>query len=386
MDDHTMGRRDFIGTCAAAGVAAGMAPSVATHLANQIAVLPCQAKGNVSNHRALFWHVKQGKTTICDLCPSLCEIQPGERGTCGVRENENGVYVSKVYGKPCEIRSDAMEKGPFFHFLPATKSLALGFAGCNLDCKYCQSAAFAKARPEATDNKNLSPQGLVQQLRKHGYRSVTFTYSEPLQAIEYVLDVAKLARPAGIRVLVHTAAYFNSEPFEEICKSVDAVNIDLKGFTEDFYKKVTGGSLAPVLNNIKRVRRHRGLWLELTNLVVPGYNDDDAVFGKMCRWVLDNCGADTPFHISRFFPQYKFRNVAPTPIETLRRLRKIAFNMGLRYTYLGNLGGDPGESTYCPKCGVKMIGRVGYDVSAVAFDGSTGTCTKCGLKIPGVWQ
>jgi len=354
-------------------------------LAGGVALLPCGERGNVSNQRARFWHLKKGKTTICDLCPSACEIQPGERGTCGVRENEDGVYTSKIYAKPCEMRSDAMEKGPFFHFLPATKTLALGFAGCNLDCKYCQSASFAKARPETTDNKNLSPQGLVTQLRKNGYQSVTFTYSEPIQAIEYVLDVAKYARPAGIKVLVHTAAYANSEPFEAICQSVDAINIDLKGFTEDFYKKVTGGSLAPVLNNIRRVCTHQNVWLELTNLVVPGYNDDDSTFSKMCRWVLDNCGAETPLHISRFFPQYKFRNVPPTPIDTLRRLRKLAFNMGLRYTYLGNLGGDPGESTYCPKCGVKIISRVGYDVKAVAFDATRGVCTKCGLEIPGVW-
>ncbi len=386
MSDDSLNRRGFVDLCARGGAALGLlAMPGSQRIAESVATLPFQRVGNVSQHPALFWHVKEGKETVCDLCPSACVIQPGERGTCGVRENINGRYTSMIYARPCEIRADDMEKGPFYHFLPATKTLAMGFAGCNLDCKYCQSASFAKARPEATDNKTLSPQGLVKQLVKYGYKSITFTYSEPMQAIEYVLDVASLARQAGIRVLVHTCAHFCQEPFETLCQYVDAVNIDLKGFTEQFYKSVTGGSLKPVLDNIIRARKFPHLWLELTNMVVPGYNDKKSVFADMCRWIITNCGADTPLHVSKFFPSYKFRNVPPTANDTLKALRKIAFQEGMRYVYLGNMPGDPGESTYCPKCGIKIISRVGYDVKFNQFDSHTGVCTKCGYQVPGVW-
>ena len=387
MSSSPLDRRDFLKTCGAGGAGLGLLPLAgSSRLAESAATLPWQAFNNVSRHPALFWHVKSGKTTICDLCPSLCEIQPGERGTCGVRENINGRYTSMIYARPCEINLDHMEKGPFFHVLPTTMTLGLGFAGCNLDCKYCHSAAFAKTRPEATDNHTLSAEGLVRQLVAKGYRSVTFTYSEPMQAIEYVLDVARLARPQGIMVLVHTSAHFCLEPFDALCRAVDAINIDLKGFTEDFYKKVTGGSLKPVLTNIARVRHYPHLWLELTNLVVPGYNDKDSDFIRMCNWIVANCGPDTPLHVSKFFPEYKFRNVPPTPNDTLKRLRKHAFKAGLRYVYLGNMPGDPSESTFCPKCGAKMISRVGYDnIRCAEFDPHAGVCTKCGLQIPGIW-
>lgn len=387
MADHELQRREFLSTCGRVGVGLGMLPLLGSEiLTGRVASLSWGEIGNVSNHRGLFWHAVGGKETECDLCPSRCVIQPGERGTCGTRENEDGYYISKVYGKPCEIRLERMEKGPFYHFLPRTWTIGLGFAGCSLDCKYCQSAQFAKARPETSDNKSLSPQGLVSQLRQNGYNSVTFTYSEPMQVIEYVLDVANIARPLGIKVAVHTAAYACSPAFEELCCNVDAINVDLKGFSESFYKTVTGGDLATVLNNIKRVRRHPEVWLELTNLVVPGYNDKDQEFAAMCKWIRDNCGSDTPLHVSKFFPSYKLRNVAPTPNDTLRRLRKVGFDAGLHYVYLGNMPGDPGESSYCPKCGAKMIYRNNYESTFTAFDPTTGVCTECGLRIPGRWR
>lgn len=386
MSDPRVTRREFLDKCALGGAALGLLPFAGTRrLAETLGLAPLGTLGNVSRHPARYWHSLGGTTTKCDLCPRGCEIQPGERGTCGVRENVNGQYTSMIYGKPCELRADPMEKGPFFHFLPGTQTLALGTAGCNLDCKYCQSANFAKARPETTDNKDLSAAGLVGQLVHYGYYSVTFTFSEPIQGIEYVLDVAAYARQQGVKVLVHTAAYANSQPFEDLCNSVDAINIDLKGFSETFYKEMTGGELAPVLNNIRRVRRHGNVWLELTNLVVPGYNDEDEPFATMCRWIAENCGAETPLHVSKFFPQYKLRKVPPTPNDTLKRLRKVAYQSGLHYVYLGNMPGDPGESTFCPKCRAKLISRIGYDITYAQFDPSRGACTHCGLAIPGLW-
>ncbi|MBC7288620.1 MAG: AmmeMemoRadiSam system radical SAM enzyme, partial [Armatimonadetes bacterium] len=243
---------------------------------------------------------------------------------------------------------------------------------------------FAQARPEQVENKNLPPDSLVQQTKQLGLPTITFTFSEPLQCIEYVIDTAAAAHRAGLKVLVHTAAYALPGAFEALCRAVDAVNIDLKGFTEKFYRDVTGGDLQTVLDAIK-VAKRTGVWLELTNLVVPGYNDDPNTFALMCQWIRTNLGPDTPLHVSRFFPQYKFRNVPPTPKETLQNLRRVAYQQGLRYVYLGNLGGDPGESTYCPCCGIRLISRVGYNVSFEGLNPATGKCRKCGLKIPGVW-
>jgi pyruvate formate lyase activating enzyme len=278
-----------------------------------------------------------------------------------------------------------MEKGPFFHYLPGTTTIALGTAGCNLDCKYCQSWQFAQARPEQTDNKNLPPEALVQQTKGLGIPSITFTFSEPVVCIEYVLDTARAARATGLKVLVHTAAYALPEVIQELCKYVDAINVDLKGFTESFYKEVTGGDLDTVLTALKVIKAS-GVWVELTNLVVPGYNDDAATFARMCQWIRSNLGATVPLHVSRFFPQYKFRHLPPTPIETLKSLRRIAYQQGLSYVYLGNLGGDPGESTYCPCCGIQLIERIGYHVRIDGLNPRTGRCRKCGLKIPGVWE
>ena len=376
-------RRDFVGLCGKGCLAAGLMPSLG-HLAETIGGAPVREVGNVANVVGRFWRSTTGTNTVCQLCPRKCEIACGERGFCGVRENVNGQYVSKVYGKPVQVKGDYMEKGPFYHFLPRTRTLALGTAGCNLDCKYCQSWQFAQARPEQTDNKNLPPDSLVEQVQANGLKSITFTFSEPIQCIEYVLDTAALAHRVGIKVLIHSAGYCVPETMQAFCDAVDAINIDLKGFTEDFYTNVTGGHLETVLNSIKTAAKSK-VWLELTNLVVPGYNDSVDTFYAMARWIVDNCGPDTPLHISRFFPAYKFGNVASTPAEKLTDLRQKAFQAGLRYAYLGNMNGHPGECTYCPKCGYKVIKRVNYEVENTGLNLDNFTCVKCRLRIPGVW-
>ena len=343
-----------------------------------------QAVGNVSNEPARYWVDVGGGVAKCKLCPRGCEISHGERGFCGVRENRNGKYYTKVYGKPAQVLNDAIEKGPFFHYLPATRTLGLGTAGCNLDCGYCQSWEFAQARPELTDNKNLPPASLVEQVKDQGLKSIIFTYSEPLVAIEYVLDTAKLAHEKGIRVLVKTGAYACSNVMEDLCAAIDGINIDFKAYSHEVYRKITTAEMDPMLESIK-IAAASDAWLELTTLVVPGYNDTEDMTRRMCEWIISNCGANTPLHLSRFFPKYKFRHIDPTPGDTLRQLRKVAYNTGMKYAYLGNMGGDPAESTYCPKCWAKVIERVGYRVSNKALDLSTGKCTKCGYKIPGVW-
>ncbi|MFQ6097022.1 MAG: AmmeMemoRadiSam system radical SAM enzyme, partial [Armatimonadota bacterium] len=321
-------RRDFLRTAAGGGTA--LALGVAA---------PCTAAwakiGDVSNHPARFWERGAGTDVVCKLCPRGCTIKVGERGFCGARENVGGKLITLVYGKPCVAFVDPVEKDPFFHLLPAQKTLAVGTACCNLDCAYCQSHEFAQSRPELTDNMNLPPERLVAEAKRSGLKLITFTYSEPIQAIEYVIDTARLAKSQDVHVTVHTAAYINPEPFQEMCRDVLAVNIDLKGFTEDFYAKITGGRLKPVLETIKAARR-AGVWLELTNLVLPGHNDRDDMVTEMCKWIVANVGAETPLHVTRFFPKYKMLNTPSTPIDTIVNVRSVAYKAGLRYVYTGN--------------------------------------------------
>ncbi|MCX7597362.1 MAG: AmmeMemoRadiSam system radical SAM enzyme [Armatimonadetes bacterium] len=381
---HGMDRREFVRQCMLGCGAAVGGPAL--RAAEQAGLLARAAiAGPTSNQPGLFWKSGTGTNTICLICPRKCEIGIGERGFCGVRENRDARYITLVYGYPAVVRADPMEKGPFFHFLPGTKSIALGTAGCNLDCKYCQSWEFAQARPEHTDNKYLPPDSLVEQTKKLGLPSITFTFSEPLMCIEYILDASKAARKAGLSVLAHTAAFACEDAIRALCQACDAVNIDLKGFTQEFYKNITGGNLDTVLDAIL-VASSTGTWLELTHLVVPGYNDNVADFRRMCAWIKENLGPNVPLHVSRFFPAYKLRNVPPTPIDTLKVLRRTAYEVGLNYVYFGNLGGDPGESTYCPCCGVRLINRVGYKIQIEGLNLATGKCRKCGLKIPGVWR
>jgi pyruvate formate lyase activating enzyme len=369
-------------TCAKGCLAVGALP-----LLNRLPDVPSMtmgAVGNVSNVPARYFKPLENQEIKCLLCPRHCEIRPGERGLCGVRENVDGVYVTKVYGKPAAIHGDPMEKGPFFHFLPATKTLSLGTAGCNLTCLYCQSWQFAQSRPEQTDNESLPPDDLVAQVKKYGLPSITFTYSEPMVAVEYLADTAKAARAAGIKMAMHTSAGCNPEPLKDICGLMDAVNIDFKSYSRSFYDDVVGCNIDTILANIKLVAAS-GVWLELTFLAVPGYNTDPAVFKSMCQWIAYNVGREVPLHISRFFPAYRLRNVPATSTDMLKDLRKIAFDAGLRYVYLGNMAGDPSESTFCPTCGTQVIRRVGYEVSNTALNLKTGKCMKCGLKIPGYW-
>ncbi len=380
MNDR-ISRRDFLGMCARAGALA-MVPATG-QLVDGLGALTREV-GNVSSQPARYWTAIGNGRVQCNVCPRQCVLSKGELGFCGTRVNINGEMITRVYGKPALVQAEAMEKGPFFHYLPATKSLALGTAGCNLDCGYCQNWEFARSNPELTDNKNLPPRSLAQQVQDLGGKSITFTYSEGIVSIEYVLDTARYAHDLGLHVLVKTAGYGNPQVIRDLCDAVDAINVDFKAYDPDVYRRITTAEMQPMLDTIRTVAAS-DVWLELTNLVVPGYTDSDEMVRGMARWIVSNCGANTPLHMSRFFPKYRFRSVDPTPKHTLLRLRKVAFDAGLRYVYLGNMGGDPAESTYCPKCLMKVIERVGFRVSNKGLDLENSTCTRCGFKIPGVW-
>jgi pyruvate formate lyase activating enzyme len=340
-------------------------------------------KGYVDAREARYWERLDEGRVRCLLCPRRCTVPPGGRGTCEVRENRGGTYYTLTYGNPCAVHVDPIEKKPLFHFLPGTTSFSIASAGCNLDCKFCQNWQISQARPEDLMNQRLPPEDVVEAAVASGSLTVAYTYTEPTIFFEYMLDCAKLAHTRGLRNVYHSNGFINPEPLRELCRYMDAANIDLKGFTEDYYSDMSNGSLAPVLTSLK-ILKGAGVHLEITTLLVPGRNDDPETLRAMCRWIHDNLGASVPLHFSRFHPQYKLTNVAPTPVETLDLARAIALEEGLKYVYIGNVPGHEANSTYCPECGARVIYRIGYSVELVGL--SNGACVRCGAAIEGVWK
>jgi pyruvate formate lyase activating enzyme len=342
----------------------------------------CHAPAEPS--RALYCHVPhQDRYVLCVLCPHRCILAEGERGLCRVRENRDGKLYSFVYGNPCAVHVDPIEKKPFFHFLPGTMAFSLATAGCSLRCQYCQNHTISQHPPEQTQNYDAPPGAVVSASVQQGAPTIAYTYSEPLVFYEYMLDTARLARRSGLRNVVISAGYVNEEPLRELCRATDAIKIDLKGNNEDFYREVCGGTLEPVLNAI-RIIHEMGVWLEIVNLVVPTLNDDSAELRALVEWVMDTLGPDVPLHFSRFHPDYQLLNLPPTPVETLETARNMALEVGLNYVYLGNLPGHEGNHTYCPNCGEMIIQRSG--MATVALDIVDGECRHCHTPIPGVWR
>jgi pyruvate formate lyase activating enzyme len=333
---------------------------------------------------ALFYEKLSNKAVQCQLCPRRCVIPSGSRGFCGVRENQSGVLYTLVYAKPVTLTvNDPIEKKPLFHFLPSTFTFSLATAGCNLKCKFCQNWEISQRPPQEVDYLYLKPANLIEKVKASGRQTIAYTYTEPTIFYEYMFEVAKLARAQGIRNIMHSNGYINEKPLRELARYLDAANIDLKGFSEDYYAKISEGTLAPVLAALKILKEER-VHLEITNLVVPGYNDDEESIIKMCLWIKDNLGADTPLHFSRFIPMYKLSGLNPTAVETLERARKIALDCGLKFVYIGNVAGHPGENTYCPKCKRVVIKRSGFTVLELSL--INGKCQFCGERIEGVWR
>ena len=323
-----------------------------------------------------------GAYVQCVLCPHRCVIADGQRGVCRVRENRSGRLYSMVYGNPCAVHVDPIEKKPFYHFLPTASAYSLATAGCTLRCLYCQNWSISQVPPEETQNVDLPPEGVVRAAVENGAPVIAFTYSEPTVYFEYMLACARLGRAAGLRSAVISAGFINPEPLGELCGAVDAIKIDLKGYDADFYRKVCSGELAPVLDAIRTIH-DSGVHLEIVNLVVPTLNDDLAQLQALARWVVAHVGRDVPLHFSRFQPQYKLANLPPTPVETLERARQISLDEGVRFVYVGNVPGHPGDNTYCPACGRPIIVRQGFAVTEYHLKGSA--CAYCGAEIPGVW-
>jgi len=322
------------------------------------------------------------KSVQCELCPTECVLENYQVGGCRTRINKDGVLYSLVYGKPCAVAVDPIEKKPFYHFLPATRAFSIATAGCVLGCKFCQNWQISQAAPEEVDHQDLPPADVVRLAVANDCRSITYTYTEPTVFYEYMIDTAEIARRVGVRNTMHSCGYINEKPLRKLAKLLDAADIDLKAFTEDFYSRICGGRLKPVLDALVVLRQEK-VWLEITNLVIPTLNDDRSQISAMCRWIVQELGPDVPLHFSRFFPYYKLKDLPPTPIETLRDAQKAAQDAGVRYAYVGNLRGN-GENTYCHRCRKLVIERYGYQVKQVNM--TAGTCRFCGTTMPGVWS
>ncbi len=332
---------------------------------------------------ALFYQKLENKAVQCRLCPRNCFIPDGGRGFCGVRENRDGTLYTLSYAKSVAMHIDPIEKKPLFHFLPSSTAFSIATAGCNLRCKFCQNWEISQKRPEEVDYAYLKPQDLVRRAKESGSPVIAYTYTEPTIFYEYMLETAKLARAQGIKNIMHSAGYINEEPLRQLAKYIDAANIDLKGFSNDYYSKMSEATLEPVLKALK-ILKEEGVHLEITNLVLPGYNDGPEAIREMCLWIKENLGSDVPVHFSRFFPMYKLISLNPTPVETLGNARKIALDCGLKYVYIGNVAGHAGENTYCPKCKNTLIERRGYFV--LQNNIKDGKCKFCQEKIAGVWN
>jgi len=330
-----------------------------------------------------YCHIPHTGTFVqCNLCPHRCIIAEGERGKCRVRENRGGRLYSMVYGNPCAVHVDPIEKKPFYHFLPTAAAFSIATAGCNLRCLYCQNWSISQFPPEETENTDLPPESVVSATLKYKAPVIAYTYSEPTAFYEYMLATARLARQAGLRNVVISAGFINAEPLRQLCQAVDAIKIDLKGYDEDFYRKVCSAELKPVLEAL-RIIHQSGVHLEIVNLVVPTLNDSLDQLRALSQWVARELNPDVPVHFSRFQPMYKLTNLPPTPVETLEKARAIALEEGLRFVYIGNVPGHPGDNTYCPACKKPLIVRQGFAVSEYHLKGNI--CAYCGEPIPGVW-
>jgi len=338
---------------------------------------------NLSKFEAKYWRKIEGETIQCELCPNLCVLPNLARGRCGVRINLDGKLYSLVYGKPVAVHVDPIEKKPLSHFLPGTPVFSIATAGCNLGCIFCQNWQISQTLPEDAKHENLSPAQIVALAKKYQTPSIAFTYTEPTIFYEYMLDTAKLAKKNGIRTVMHSCGYINPKPLKELLQYIDAANIDLKGFSEDFCREMSYGRLQPVLETMKTIKKE-GVWLESTNLIIPGKNDDPKMIRSMCRWIRKELGPDVPIYFAAFHPNYKLKGVPPTPVKTLEMAYRIAKEEGLRYVYIGNVYGHMHENTVCPKCGKTVIKRRGYSI--VENNLKNGRCKFCGEKIAGIWR
>lgn len=332
---------------------------------------------------AKYWQELTNNRVRCELCPHYCVIPDGSRGRCRVRENRRGELYTLVYGRPVTVGSGPIEKAPFHHFFPGHWRQTVATVGCNFRCQNCQNWHISQSTVEEVRSLVRTPRQIIEGVRRAGYNSVSFTYTEPTVFYEYVYDIAKLAQQEGIKTTLVTNGFINPEPLRALLRHMDAVRVDLKAFDDAFYRENSGGSLQPVLQTLKIIQEE-GVWLEIINLIIPTLNDDPARIKTMCLWIMENLGPDVPLHFNRFMPAYRLTHLPATPVRTLEAAHRIARDAGLNFVTIGNVPGHRYNSTFCPGCGEKIIHRAGLTMLSNQI--RNGQCRFCNRPIPGVWQ
>ncbi|MFH1655747.1 MAG: AmmeMemoRadiSam system radical SAM enzyme [Candidatus Omnitrophota bacterium] len=332
----------------------------------------------------MFYNKLKNNSVQCRICFRKCIIPEGKRGFCRNKQNKEGTLYNIVYARPSAVQIDPIEKEPQLHMLPGTPILCFGTAGCNFRCKFCHNWHLSqRSFEEIGHHYDMPPEKVIRIAKEKNIPTISFTYNEPTVFYEYLYDVARLAKKNGIKILFHSNGAMNPEPLKELLKYIDAVTIDLKGFTDKFYQEASSAKREPTLRTLKIIKE-AGVWLEIVNLVIPGLNDNPDDIRKMCQWIKDNLGSDVPLHFSRFSPAYRLTNIISTPIETLENTYSIAKKVGLEYVTIGNVPGHKHNSTFCSKCGERIIHRVHFSV--LENNVADGVCKFCGHKIPGIWN
>lgn len=374
--ENKISKRKFISQCAA--LTAGM-----ICLPGQGLMAGTYAEDQNAFRREAMFQEKTARGIMCRICPNECVLKEGEPSQCRNRKVIRSVLYTLAYGNPCSVNVDPIEKKPLYHFLPGTRAFSIATAGCNLACLNCQNWTISQTGPDKTRNVSLMPDKVVSECLSKNCSSIAYTYSEPVTFYEYAFDTAFLAKQAGIRNIFKSNGYINPEPLRKLCTVIDAANIDLKSFNDSTYLRLSGGKLQPVLDSL-RIYRDMGVWLEITNLIVPGWTDDMDEIKKMCNWLANNGFSNTPIHFSRFHPTYRLEQLPPTPVEVLNAAVKTARDEGLQYVYTGNVPGNELSNTRCPDCGTELIVRQGYRIDANILAGKL--CSKCGREIDGIWS
>ena len=366
-------RREFIIRSGLAAGSLGVAP----------ASLLARDTGGRFVREAMNYAPGSGGLVTCRLCPRGCLISKGLRGHCRVRENRNGKLYTLIFGRACTYHNDPIEKKPLFHFLPGTNAFSIATAGCNIECKFCQNWQISQARPDDALSLDMPPAKVVEKAREAGSPTIAYTYTEPVIFYEYMFETARLGKKSGLRSVMISNGFINREPMRKLIPHLAAVKVDLKAFSRKFYSEVCDGALEPVLDTLQLLNE-TGIWHEIVVLLVPTLNDGEEEISNLCRWVKEKLGPDVPLHFTRYYPAYKIMNIPPTPVATLERARKTAMDAGIKFAYVGNVPGHPGENTYCPRCKKLLINRVSYHVSIAGL--VNGKCKYCGCPIPGVWS
>ena len=336
-------------------------------------------------HPTQYWHLLEDGRVQCDVCPRACKMHDGQRGLCFVRGAEGGAVKLYTYGRSSGFCVDPIEKKPLNHFLPGTSVLSFGTAGCNLACKFCQNWDMSKSREMDTLADRASPETLARTAKQLGCASIAFTYNDPVVFMEYAIEAAVACREMRVKSVAVTAGYMCPAPRAEFYRHMDAANVDLKGFTERFYRKICGAELAPVLETLEYLKQETSVWFEITTLLIPDENDSDAELHAMTQWIAEKLGPDVPLHFTAFHPDWKMLDKTRTPAATLTRARSIALRNGLRYVYTGNVHDPVGSSTYCPNCGERVIERDWYEIGEWRLD-DFGQCLNCGTRLAGVFS